>query len=285
MIKISPTPRDLRDIQEALKDLRLLGVDTSDLNDINTLAARARELRARQQELQRRKASAPSALRAQALSLASTDDAKGPVETQESLERELQVVVEASNEVQSRAWTALIAQGDRNLELLRPVYFTAAQQLIDLAPALDGIKTIEQAARAGVAQQWLDAEEAHVTVKAVQKLHLQWLADGIVRNRGARSKHEHGKLDHYVAHEFHYENPDIAAEMPVSKTDATGEAHRLAAAGVALRSIKEVDSMISPRPTADTSTQQTGAYHDADDLKKQARTAQQSRNLGVKVFQ
>jgi len=277
MIRISATPTDLRDVPGIIRELRTLGVDLADLNAVLECTKLEGELQARYRELHRRRESAPTAVRAEALALAT---GTRPTDTWESLSRDIEITGEAINEASRRSWAALTARADRNLDILRPVYSAAAQQLVALAAALEGIRTIEDAARAGVAQQWLDAETAHQTIKAVRRIHLQWLVDGIVRNRGARAKHEHRKLDHYSPHEFHYEHPVIAASIPATaRHDVIGEARRLAAAGVALRSISEVDALTAP-------AEPPAPVEPHPDIDRGARTAHaKAQRLGINVFQ
>lgn len=280
MINISPTHPDLRDVTAEFKKLRELGVDLSPVGDLVEQTQRERALHTRHRELQDRRQTAPTAVRAEAMALAG---APATPDTWESLSREIQITGEAINEIRRTAWATLTARGDKNLDLLRPVYYAAAQRLIDLAPPLEGINTIDEAARANRTAEWLAAESAHATVKAVQRIHLQWLADGVVRNHGARAKHDHRKLSHYNPTEFHYEHPDTAATMIAGRRDPIGEARRLATAGVALRTITEVDALhCQPNEVP----RQSGATHDGDALQRDARRNQQARNgLGVNVFQ
>lgn len=159
-----------------------------------------------------------------------------------ALESEIEDAQIAETNAAGQVWRLLARRRDANLDLLRPAYTTAASTTVDAFDQLGGRVTIEDAARRGLAQQWLDLENAAKVISTIHKIHAQWVVDGIVTNRGKRTRNEHENVfQRYSSNEFYYGDRLVAEAIPGGGPFTL--AARFTAAGAALRSIPEIDEL------------------------------------------
>ncbi|WEG10423.1 hypothetical protein PU630_07740 [Microbacterium horticulturae] len=250
---VSKTPRELQGGQVSgwLRELRQFGVDVAaTLPDVYEQTKRSARLGARHLKLRRAFDGAPTAEQAEVRALARGEDPSN-VTTKEAIRREMNVTALAEEEASRFAWVLLTRGRTRNLAILRDVYLTAAQKMVDAFTALGGEKcTLEQAVRDGLAQEWLALEESYKVVERIHKIYWQWSADGIIANHGARNPNEHQPAGKYYDEaEIFYEDRDVAAAAGNIRA-AFHVARLFTVAGPALRSLSEIDEQWK-RSTAD----------------------------------
>ncbi|NYF10812.1 hypothetical protein HDC94_001968 [Leifsonia sp. AK011] len=280
----SSTPHDLRPdtLNEWMTELDNLGANTDALETVRAYLARRDRMLAFFTKLTRDRTlvAVPQATAANYLAgtdLDFTAATKYAVEaaqlsaSSEYVDDALSTFRLAAQRAGEQAWNALRARGDKNLEMLRPVYddhtTVIAQTWVQIAP---GTLTLEQATRNGQEPLWLDIEQRATQVETIRKLIGIWLADGILNNKGMPAR----KLDTYNLSAFLYEDP---AAVTLATAAVSGTVPRIGRACTAGRPTLRTLTEVMDNPTTPPTGDEYQAAGDTNHRKDQTALAQHRR--------
>lgn len=165
-------------------------------------------------------------------------------ENEEHLEKVGKLFDRTMNTAQTLAAAAFRREGDRALDVIRPLFdATAARIAAAWSDIPYGVTNLERAHRVGVADQWATIEGEMVTWKNISVLISAWFVNGVINTSGASSK------DRYAPGMFMFEDYAALAETYVRGGEVPRAGEACVKARPKLLTIAEVDKLGSVNVT------------------------------------